>query len=120
MRRSLRPAARGDGRGDRPGHRRLNALLVLSASGATAVSRHYAETARQVGAAVVLVTTCGPSPLRSQADVTLDIPVSTSAQFGGSLFEQVALLTLDAAVLAVDAGDPETRDAMERRHANLQ
>ena len=97
-----------------------DALLVLSASGATAVSRHYAETARQVGAAVVLVTTCGPSPLRSLADVTLDIPVSTSAQFGGSLFEQVALLTLDAAVLAVDAGDPVTRDAMHRRHANLQ
>ncbi|MEN8707735.1 MAG: 6-phospho-3-hexuloisomerase [Nocardioides marinisabuli] len=97
-----------------------DALLVLSASGTTTVSRHHAETARGVGAAVALVTTAGPSPLRSLADVTLDVPVSASAQFGGSLFEQAALLTLDAAVLAIDAGDPASREEMHRRHANLQ
>lgn len=97
-----------------------DALLVLSASGATTVSRHHAETARELGATVALVTTGGSSPLRSLADVALVLPVSGSGQFGGSLFEQAALLTLDAAVLAMDAGDPVTREAMARRHANLQ
>jgi 6-phospho-3-hexuloisomerase len=84
------------------------------------VSRHHAETARALGATVALVTTGGSSPLRSLADVALVLPVSGSGQFGGSLFEQAALLTLDAAVLAMDAGDPVTREAMARRHANLQ
>ena len=60
------------------------------------------------------------SPLRELAHATLDIPAPTSAQFGGSLFEQTALLVLDAATLALDAADPLTRDAMHHRHANLQ
>ncbi len=51
---------------------------------------------------------------------SLDLPSLTSTQFGGSLFEQTALLVLDAATLALDAGDQHTRDAMHRRHANLQ
>lgn len=96
-----------------------DALLVLSASGETPLSRHYADTARDVGASVVLVTTRPASPLARTADTVLHVATSSS-QFGGSLFEQSALLVLDAAVLALDEGDPPTRDAMARRHANLQ
>lgn len=97
-----------------------DALLVLSASGTTPLSLHYAEIAREVDAVIVLVTARPQSPLRQMAHATLDIPALTSKQFGGSLFEQTALLVLDAATLALDAGDPQTRDAMHARHANLQ
>ena len=97
-----------------------DALLVFSASGTTPLSLHFAETARAVSAAVVLLTATPASPLRRLADTALEIPALASVQFGGSLFEQTALLVLDAAVLALDAGDPHTRDAMHRRHANLQ
>ncbi len=97
-----------------------DALLVLSASGTTPLSLHFAETARAVGAVVVLVTARPHSPVRELAHATLDLPAPTSAQFGGSLFEQTALLVLDAATLALDAADPHTRAAMHDRHANLQ
>ena len=35
------------------------------------------------------------------AQATLEVPALTSTQFGGSLFEQTALLVLDAATLAL-------------------
>ena len=95
-------------------------LLVLSASGSTPASLHLAGIARDVSASVVLVTATVPSPLGEVADTTLRIPAQASVQFGGSLFEQAALLTLDAAVLALDAGEAATRGAMHRRHTNLQ
>jgi 6-phospho-3-hexuloisomerase len=97
-----------------------DALLVFSASGTTPLSLHFAETARGVSAVVVLVTATAASPLRRLADATLEIRALASVQFGGSLFEQTALLVLDAAVRALDTGNPQTRDAMHRRHANLQ
>ncbi|MGB3187276.1 MAG: 6-phospho-3-hexuloisomerase [Ornithinimicrobium sp.] len=95
-------------------------LLILSSSGTTPVSRHFAETARHVGAAVILVTATPQSPLRDLAHTTLKLPAARSTQFGGSLFEQAALLVLDAAILAVDAEDQQTRKTMQSRHANLQ
>ena len=96
------------------------ALLVVSASGATPVSLHLASTAREVGAVVVLVTARPQSPLREMAHTTLEVPALTSVQFGGSLFEQTALLVLDAAALALEGSAPQRRDAMHGRHANLQ
>lgn len=95
-------------------------LLVLSASGTTPLTVHVAEVARDVGAHVLLVTASPDSPLRRLADTTLEVPTGASTQFGGSLFEQSALLVLDAAVLALVQDDPAARAAMARRHANLQ
>ena len=95
-------------------------LLIVSASGTTPVSLHFAETARAVSATVVLVTAASSSPLHQLADETLEVPALTSTQFGGSLFEQTALLVLDAAALALGPDDALIRDAMHRRHANLQ
>jgi 6-phospho-3-hexuloisomerase len=68
----------------------------------------------------MLVTAASSSPLAHLADATLEVPAHTSTQFGGSLFEQTALLVLDAAALALGADDPHAHDAMHRRHANLQ
>lgn len=95
-------------------------LLIVSASGTTPGSLHFAETARAVSATVVLVTAASSSPLRQLADTTLEVPALTSTQFGGSLFEQTALLVLDAAALTLGPADSPIRDAMHRRHANLQ
>jgi 6-phospho-3-hexuloisomerase len=103
-----------------PAITRGDALMVLSASGTTPLSVHFAETAHEMHALVVLVTATPQSPLRLIADAALEIPVATSTQFGGSLFEQTALLVLDAAVLALNVTDPKARDAMQSRHANLQ
>ena len=95
-------------------------LLIVSASGTTPVSLHLAQTARAVSATVMLVTAARSSPLAQLADATLEVPAHPSTQFGGSLFEQTALLVLDAAALALGADDPHAHDAMHRRHANLQ
>ena len=48
------------------------------------------------------------------------MPTAATRQFGGSLFEQSALLLLDAVILDVTARDPEAHAAMHARHTNLQ
>lgn len=103
-----------------PAIRAGNGLLVLSASGATASSVGLAQIASAHSAFVVLVTANPASPLGGLADVILEIPVGTTWQFGGSLFEQTSLLVLDAAVLALSNGDPDTYSDMHQRHTNLQ
>jgi 6-phospho-3-hexuloisomerase len=54
------------------------------------------------------------------AQATIDLPTSGSRQFGGTLFEQSALLVLDALALDLTAGDPDVYAVMQARHANLQ
>lgn len=103
-----------------PAIRTGDGLLVLSASGATASSIALSEIASAEGAFVVLVTANPASALGQLADITLEIPVGASRQFGGSLFEQASLLVLDAAVLALSNGDPDTYRHMHQRHTNLQ
>ena len=103
-----------------PAIRAGDGLLVLSASGTTASSVALAEIASAQGAFVMLVTTNPDSALAQLADAVLAIPVGATRQFGGSLFEQASLLILDAAVLALSHGDPDTYREMQRRHTNLQ
>lgn len=95
-------------------------LLVFSASGETVTSREFAAVAAGVGATVVLLTADPLSTLARQADLVLEIPARSTQQFGGSLFEQSALLVMDAAVLALSSGSAEVYQAMQHRHANLQ
>jgi 6-phospho-3-hexuloisomerase len=72
-------------------------LVMFSGSGETPVALHLARLALGFGACMLAVT----------------------SQFGGSLFEQSALL-LDAVVLDVTAEDPQAHDLMKARHTNLQ
>ena len=95
-------------------------LLVISATGATACSVGFAEIASAQGACVLLVTANRTSALARLADMVLEIPVGTTRQFGGSLFEQASLLVLDAVVLTLTNGDPDTYRHMHHRHTNLQ
>lgn len=88
-----------------PAIRRDDGLLVLSASGETASSISFADTASEQHARVPLVTVAPNSTLAHLAATVLTIPVETTRPFAGSLFEQACVLILDAATLT--DGDPD-------------
>lgn len=95
-------------------------LLVVSGSGETAATLHLAAVAVEAGAGLLAVTTRADSTLGEMADAVLVVGVPGSRQFGGSLFEQAALLLLDALILDLTSGDPKAYEVMQGRHANLQ
>jgi len=97
-----------------------DALLVISGSGETPVTLHLAQLAVGFGARLLAVTTRADSTLTRLADAIIEVPTAATRQFGGSLFEQSALLLLDAVILDVTARDPEAHAAMHARHTNLQ
>jgi 6-phospho-3-hexuloisomerase len=95
-------------------------LGVFSGSGETPITLHIARLAQGFGAHILAVTTRADSTLAGLAEAVIEVPTAGTRQFGGSLFEQSALLLLDALVLDLTAGDPEMHAAMQARHANLQ
>ncbi|WP_338889262.1 6-phospho-3-hexuloisomerase [Rhodococcus sovatensis] len=97
-----------------------DSLMMLSASGATPVSVHLAQRAADVGARVLALTTRPDSELAGVADIVVAIAADRSRQFGGSLFEQAALLLLDALVLELTEDDPTSFERMRARHTNLE
>ena len=103
-----------------PSIRRGDGLLVLSASGETPSTISFAQVASAQGALVVLVTATPSSSLTPLADTVVTLPVATTRQFAGSLFEQACLVVLDAVVLTLTAGDPDVYRDMRERHTNLQ
>ena len=103
-----------------PSVRSGDGLLIVSGSGRTPVSLHFAEIARAEGARVVLLTSQPASPLAELADLTLVLPTSGSTQLGGSQFEQSALLLLDALVLALAVDVEDAPGVLAHLHTNLQ
>jgi 6-phospho-3-hexuloisomerase len=95
-------------------------LVVISGSGETPISLHLARLARGFGARVLAVTAHADSTLASLAETVIAVPTARTGQFGGTLFEQGALLLLDAVALEITAGDPRTYAVMMGRHSNLQ
>lgn len=104
-------------------------LLVCSGSGATNIPCLRAERAKQIGSIVVAISGDSESRLARSADLTILVPqpnpgtqskATRTIQFGGSRFEQSALLLCDMlAYMAMEqwAIDPTT---MQARHANLE
>ena len=103
-----------------PSIRAGDGLALVSGSGETPVSIHFARLAKNEGAEIVLITRHPSSTLATLADVVLPVPICASEQFGGSLFEQVALILLDAIVLEIAASAPDAHQGMLHRHTNLQ
>jgi 6-phospho-3-hexuloisomerase len=99
---------------------RGDGLLIVSGSGETPVTLHLARLAHGLGARLLVVTTRADSSIAALAAAVIEVPAAGSRQFGGSLFEQSALLLLDALVLDLTAGDPQAHAAMQARHANLE
>ncbi len=103
-----------------PSVRRGDRLVIVSGSGRTPVSVGFARIAKDEGARVLLVTYTPDSPLGELADVTLVAPVRESEQLMGNLFEQSALVLLDAVAIHVAEHDPDAKAAMSLRHTNMQ
>ena len=103
-----------------PAVRAEDGLLVISRSGTTPLSLHFARQTKELGGQVLVVTGHPASPLGGLADVVLRVPPTRTSQFGGSLFEQGALLVLDAVVMALAADQPEAHSTMCALHTNMQ
>jgi 6-phospho-3-hexuloisomerase len=95
-------------------------LVIFSGSGETPVTLHFARLAQGFAARTLAITAHADSTLASLADAVIAVPTAGTRQFGGSLFEQGALLLFDALVLDLTAGDPEVYAVMQARHANLE
>jgi 6-phospho-3-hexuloisomerase len=95
-------------------------LVAISATGETPLTLYLARLARDLGAEVLAVTSRGDSTLAGVAQTRIELPISGTEQFGGTLFEQSALLVLDALVLDITADEPRAYAFMQTRHANLQ
>ena len=108
------------GQATAPSIRAGDGLVIVSGSGETSVSVNFARIAKGESAEVVLLTHKPESTLARIADPVLVVPVEKTQQFGGSLFEQVSLILLDAIVLDLAGGVPDAYRRMHHRHANLQ
>ena len=103
-----------------PSIRKGDGLLVISGSGETPVSVGFARIAKAEGARVVTLTHKPRGTLAGIADIVLPVPVETTEQFGGSLFEQSCLLLLDSVILSLAREMPDAHKIMLHRHTNLQ
>jgi len=111
-----------------PAIRAQDALLTASGSGTTGGIIRAAETAADVGARIVAITTAPDSPLARAADALVTVPAATkldrsgaaSVQYAGSLFEQAVVLVGDAIFDALWHRSGATADELWPRHANLE
>jgi 6-phospho-3-hexuloisomerase len=103
-----------------PSIRAGDTMVIVSASGRTSMIVNFAEIAKKEGASIILITKEDSSPLRDIAEASLVIPVDGTQQFGGTLFEQSALIVLDSIVLDLMSGLTDPVDTMWHNHTNLQ
>jgi len=103
-----------------PSIRQGDGLLLVSGSGETPVLLNFATIAKQEGANIAVVTGHETSSLARLADKILSLPLAKSTQFGGSLFEQCALLMLDGVILVLAKNIPDAYEIMRYRHTNMQ
>lgn len=103
-------------------------LLTASGSGTTGGIVRAAETAVKAGAGIAAITTAPGSPLAGLATALVVVPAAAkldrsgaaSAQYAGSLFEQLVALLGDAVFHALWLRSGATADELWPRHANLE
>jgi 6-phospho-3-hexuloisomerase len=112
-----------------PAIRSGDLLVAASGTGTTRTTLLAAEEARRIGAGVVALTTHPDSELGRAADLVVRVEGATrrraegeepSVQYGGSLFEQALLLTLDSVAMVLKRRLARSDHEMDRRHANLE
>lgn len=103
-----------------PALRADDGLLIVSGSGSTRTSVAQAARARDEGARIASVTCTLESPLAQLSEVVLRVPVVSSEQLGGNLFDQTALILLDSLVNTLGRSLDDAGALLRRRHANLQ
>lgn len=102
-------------------------LIAVSGSGRTPSVVEAANTATEVGASVLAVTTAPASRLAQRADQVLILPAAdkqdrtgaVTHQYAGSLFEQSVLLAFDGLFHALWSTGGQTAEQMWQRHANI-
>src|ERR1700693_4243726 len=82
-----------------PSIRTGDGLCLVSGSGNTAVTVHFARIATDEGAEIALITREPDRPRGKRSSPAPPVPTEATPQFGGSLFEQTSLVLLDAIVL---------------------
>jgi 6-phospho-3-hexuloisomerase len=103
-------------------------LLTASGSGTTGGIVRAAETAAKAGAAIAAITTAPESPLAALATVVVLVPAAdkldrsgaASAQYAGSLFEQLVVILGDALFDQLWQRSGESADELWPRHANIE
>ena len=103
-------------------------LLIASGSGTTEGIVRAAQTAVSAGARVAAITTVPSSPLTALSSATivvqaagkLDRSKAASAQYAGSLFEQVVVVLGDALFHALWSRSGASADDLWPRHSNLE
>jgi 6-phospho-3-hexuloisomerase len=100
-------------------------LIIVSGSGRTGGLLHLPARAHSVGVRVALITASPDSPLAREADLKVIVPVARggkteSMQFAGSLFEQCAMICLEALVLNLMRRLRQSEERMVARHQNLE
>jgi 6-phospho-3-hexuloisomerase len=103
-------------------------LLTASGSGTTGAIVRAAETASDAEARIAVITTAAASPLASLATAVVVVPAAekrdrsgaASAQYAGSLFEQIVVLLGDALFHTLWQRSGVSADELWPRHANLE
>lgn len=107
------------GEASAPAVRQGDRFVLVCGSGRTPVSLSFARIAREAGATLIVVTHKPASELAAMSDLLLTVPMEQTAQFGGTLFEQVTLILFDALCHALSSGR-DAHAAMWTRHTNMQ
>ncbi|MDR1393523.1 MAG: SIS domain-containing protein [Bifidobacteriaceae bacterium] len=103
-----------------PAIRRGDGIVLLSGSGQTLTTVSFANLAGLAGARVLALTAEPDSPLARAANTVLAIPVGQSNQIGRNLFEQAALIVLDALIGDLASELDDAAALLAERHTNLQ
>ena len=109
---------------------RRDLMIACSGSGETRTTLEKMLSAKEVEAKVVLITANAETQFGDAADIMLHLPAPVaphritrslqSAQPQRSLFEQALLIVLDSTVLRLMEKLGVGREAMQRRHTNLE
>ena len=107
---------------------RGDVLLVASGSGTSEATVRSAQTAIDVGAVVITLTTAAKSPLAALSSVLVEVPAAEkldraatkSVQYAGSLFEQAVVTIGDAFFHSLWLRSGQSADDLWPRHANLE
>jgi len=106
-----------------PALRASDLLIAISGTGESEITCARARMAATRGARVAAVTADKSSALATTADLLLLIPAGAgqcSEQYGGSQFEQAALIALDGIALQLQRDLGETAEQMDARHATVE
>ncbi|WP_312024331.1 6-phospho-3-hexuloisomerase [Bacillus canaveralius] len=104
-------------------------LVAISGSGSTGMMHEFCVKARELGATVFLVTTNRDSKIARISDAVLVIPAATkyrrpeepeTIQPLGNQFDQSVHLLLDGIIIHSLQVNKEVKEAMRKRHANLE